>query len=114
MAASSKTVYFVAGKREIKLELTWKFPLCWLAFIGPEGDMQGTGRERTSIESLQLSPNGTLLTYQETGNLRHNGGLEVVEAKLLDWMWGLLDRKEIYDCYYKLGQKCYDSGGHGI
>lgn len=52
----------------------------------PEGDLQGIGRERASIESLQLSPNATLLTYQETGNLRHNGGLEVVEGKLWDWM----------------------------
>lgn len=30
---------FTAGHREIKLGLNWKFPLCWLAFIAPEGIM---------------------------------------------------------------------------
>lgn len=47
--------------------------------------MEGIGREKASMKSLQLSPNATPLTYQETGNLRHNGGLEVVEGKLLYW-----------------------------
>lgn len=60
----------------------------------PEGDMEGIGREKASMKSLQLSPNATLLTYQETGNLGHNGGLEVVEEKLLYWTWGLLHRRE--------------------
>lgn len=91
--------------RETKLELTWKFPLCWLPFIVPDGGMQGIVREKASTVFLQLPLNATILTYQETGVLRYNGGVEAMRVKILDWMWGLLHQREFVTITINLG-KC--------
>lgn len=45
----------VSGYRLIKLELIWKLPSYWLAFVVPEGVMQST-KEIASVIVLNFEP----------------------------------------------------------
>lgn len=38
----------VEAQRETKLELSSRYPPCWVAFINPENAMQASGREKPS------------------------------------------------------------------
>jgi hypothetical protein len=52
-----KTSYIlVAGYGKIKLELSWKLPPYWLAFIVPEGVMQTAGKYKSSTIFPRCAP----------------------------------------------------------